>query len=41
MTDKRWVTEFKVLDAVTRRDGALTTRKKMAIEAGDPRLVEA
>jgi len=41
VTDKRWVTEFKVLDAVTRRDGALTTRKKMAIEAGDPRLVEA
>jgi alkaline phosphatase D len=41
VTDKRWVTEFKVLDAITRRDGVLTTRKKLAIEAGDPRLVEA
>jgi alkaline phosphatase D len=41
VTPERWVTEFKVLDAITRRDGALTTRKKLAIEAGDPRLVEA
>jgi alkaline phosphatase D len=41
VTPGRWITEFKVLDAVTRRDGALTTRMKLAIEAGDPRLVTA
>lgn len=41
VTPERWVTEFKVLDAITRRDGVLTTRRKLAVEAGDPRLVDA
>lgn len=38
VTPERWTTEFKVLDAITRRDGKLTTRAKLAVEAGNPRL---
>ena len=38
VTPQRWTTEFKVLDAITRRDGKLTTRTKLAVEAGNPRL---
>ncbi len=38
VTPERWTTEFKVLDAITRRDGKLTTRTKLAVEAGNPRL---
>ena len=38
VTPERWTTEFKVLDAITRRDGRLTTRAKLAVEAGNPRL---
>ncbi|MBO9710218.1 MAG: alkaline phosphatase D family protein [Caulobacter sp.] len=41
VTPKTWTTEFKVLDAITRRDGVLTTRKKLVVEAGDPHLAEA
>ncbi|MBU4433930.1 MAG: alkaline phosphatase D family protein [Alphaproteobacteria bacterium] len=39
VTPQRWTTEFKVLDAITRRDGKLSTRAKWAVEAGNPRLV--
>lgn len=41
VTPKAFVTEFKVLDAVTRRDGKLSTRAKWALEAGKPGIVEA
>jgi alkaline phosphatase D len=40
-TPKAFVTEFKVLDAVTRKDGKLSTRAKWAVEAGKPGLVQA
>ncbi len=40
-TPKTFVTEFKVLDAVTRKDGKLSTRAKWAVEAGRPGLVQA
>jgi alkaline phosphatase D len=40
-TPKTFTTEFKVLDAVTRKDGKLTTRAKWAVEAGKPGLVRA
>lgn len=40
-TPKAFVTEFKVLDAVTRRDGKLSTRAKWALEAGKPGIVQA
>lgn len=40
-TPKTFVTEFKVLDAVTRKDGKLSTRAKWAVEAGKPGLVQA
>jgi alkaline phosphatase D len=38
---QRWQTEFKVLDKVTERNGVLSTRTKLAIAAGDPRLAAA
>jgi len=38
---ERWVSEFKVLDRVTERGGSLTTRTRLAIAAGDPRLSAA
>jgi alkaline phosphatase D len=41
VTPKAFVTEFKVLDAVTRRDGKLSTRAKWALEAGKPGMVQA
>jgi alkaline phosphatase D len=40
VTPKAFVTEFKVLDAVTRRDGKLSTRAKWALEAGKPGIVQ-
>lgn len=40
-TPKAFVTEFKVLDAVSRRDGKLSTRAKWALEAGKPGMVQA
>jgi alkaline phosphatase D len=40
-TPKAFVTEFKVLDAVTRRDGKLSTRAKWALEAGKTGIVQA
>ena len=41
VTPERWQTEFKVLDQIHNRDGVLTTRTTLAIEAGDARLVAA
>nr|WP_295110360.1 alkaline phosphatase D family protein [uncultured Caulobacter sp.] len=41
VTPKAFVTEFKVLDAVTRKDGKLSTRAKWALEAGKPGIVQA
>jgi alkaline phosphatase D len=41
VTPERWQAEFKVLDRVTTPDGALSTRIKLAVAAGDPRLVPA
>ena len=41
VTPQRWQTEFKVLDRVTERDGTLSTRATLAVEAGDPRVVTA
>ncbi|MDQ3077749.1 MAG: alkaline phosphatase D family protein [Pseudomonadota bacterium] len=41
VTPERWMSEFKVLDRVTARDGVLRTRIKLAVESGDPRLVAA
>lgn len=41
VTPERWQTEFKVLDQIQDRDGVLTTRETLAIEAGDPKLVKA
>lgn len=41
VTPERWVSEFKVLDRVTAREGNLTTRIKLAVASGSPRLVAA
>ena len=41
VTRERWVTEFKVLDQISNRDGALSTRRKLAVESGEARLVNA
>jgi alkaline phosphatase D len=41
VTPKAFVTEFKVLDAITRRDGKLSTRAKWALEAGKTGIVQA
>lgn len=41
VTPERWLTEFKVLDRITTRGGTLSTRMKLAVEAGQPKLVEA
>jgi alkaline phosphatase D len=40
VTPKAYVTEFKVLDAISRRDGKLSTRAKWALEAGKPGIVQ-
>jgi alkaline phosphatase D len=41
VTRERWVTEFKVLDQISNRDGVLSTRHKLAVASGEPRLVDA
>ncbi len=41
VTPERWLSEFKVLDRVTERGAAISTRARYAVEAGDPRLVAA
>jgi alkaline phosphatase D len=41
VTHERWRADFQVLDTITERKGARTTRASYAVEAGDPRLVAA
>ncbi|MCA3698413.1 MAG: alkaline phosphatase, partial [Brevundimonas sp.] len=41
VTPERWQTEFKVLDQIQNRNGVLTTRQTMVVEAGNARLVSA
>ena len=41
MTPERWLSEYKVVDQVTERGGALSTRARLAVAAGDPRIVAA
>jgi alkaline phosphatase D len=41
VTPERWLSEFKVLDQVTEKSGTLSTRARLAVEAGDPRIVTA
>jgi len=41
VTPERWVSDFKVLDRVTDRNGTLRSRAKLAVAAGDPRVVAA
>jgi alkaline phosphatase D len=41
VTRERWQTEFKVLDKVSQPGGVLSTRIKLAVEAGKPQLVPA
>jgi alkaline phosphatase D len=41
VTPERWLTEFKVLDQIHNPNGALSTRAKLAVAAGDPKLVTA
>jgi alkaline phosphatase D len=41
VTPERWQAEFKVLDKVSDRAGAMSTRATLAVAAGDPRVVAA
>lgn len=41
VTPERWLAEFKVMDKVTERNGVLSTRARLAVAAGDPRVVAA
>jgi alkaline phosphatase D len=41
VTPERWRTDFKVLDQIHDRSGALSTRKSMVVEAGSARLQDA
>lgn len=41
VTPERWVSEFKVLDRVRDRGGVLSTRTKLAVAAGESKLVSA
>lgn len=41
VTPERWISDFKVLDRVTERNGTLRSRTKLAVAAGDQRLVAA
>jgi len=41
VTPERWVSDFKVLDRITERNGTLRSRIRLAVEAGDPRVVAA
>ena len=38
---ERWISDFKVLDRVSARDGVLTSRKRLAVVSGDVRLQDA
>ena len=39
VTPEAWRTEFKVLDKVSDKDGALSTRATYAIQSGDARVM--
>jgi alkaline phosphatase D len=41
VTQERWEAEFRVLDKVTDREGTVSTRTKLAVATGDPRVVAA
>ena len=41
ITPGRWQADFQVLDKVTIRDGRMSTRKSLVVEAGKSTLVEA
>lgn len=41
VTPERWVSDFKVIDRVTERGGALRSRARLAVASGDPRIVAA
>jgi alkaline phosphatase D len=41
VTPERWLSEFRVLDQVMERNGAISTRARFAVAAGDPRVVTA
>ncbi len=41
VTPERWTSEFRVLDKVTDRQGTISTRARLAVAAGDPRVVAA
>lgn len=41
VTKESWLTSFKVLDKVSTRGGAISTRAKWAVAAGEPRLAQA
>ena len=41
VTPERWLSEYKVVDQVTERGGVLSTRARLAVAAGDPRIVAA
>jgi len=41
VTPERWLSEFKVLDSATDPRAAFSTRARLAVEAGNPRIVAA
>ena len=41
VTRERWQSEFRVLDKISAPGGVLTTRIKLAVAAGEPKLVAA
>jgi len=41
VTPERWITEVKVLDKVSERGGVLSTRARLAVESGVPKIVAA
>jgi alkaline phosphatase D len=40
VTPQRWTTQFKVMDRISDRDGTLSTRKTMVVEAGSSKVAE-
>ncbi|WP_374140322.1 hypothetical protein [Sphingomonas sp.] len=41
MSRERWQTDFRVIDKVSAPGGTVSTRMKLAVAAGDPKLVAA
>jgi len=41
VTAERWQTEFRVIDQISTAGGVLSTRARLAVAAGDPRIVPA